>query len=282
MTANKTIYTVAGLPRSGSTLLMNILGQNPRFHVTPTSGILDVMSQIRTSWDKNQSFRAIDSTISNNKKLSVLQAVFQAYFDDVEEPVCIDKNRGWPAHLEMLEAVLGNRDKVKVLLTVRDLRDVLASFELLHRKTSALGQTPHEYGDPKRSRTAAGRMEIWVDQEQPVGRAYNAIRDAFTRGWQDCIHIIEYEHLTSNPKETLSKVYDFLGEAQFNHDFQNVEQLTFEDDQMHGYKDLHKIRQTVTPQKPKWSGVFDQTVRHEKVWEEVESTSQFWRAYSSK
>lgn len=36
----KKYYFISGLPRSGSTLLANILAQNPRFHATATSGIL--------------------------------------------------------------------------------------------------------------------------------------------------------------------------------------------------------------------------------------------------
>ena len=32
----KTIHFIAGMPRAGSTILGNILAQNPRFHVTPT------------------------------------------------------------------------------------------------------------------------------------------------------------------------------------------------------------------------------------------------------
>lgn len=33
----------SSLPRSGSTLFSNIVGQNPAFHVTPTSGLLDLL-----------------------------------------------------------------------------------------------------------------------------------------------------------------------------------------------------------------------------------------------
>jgi sulfotransferase len=33
---NKTIYFQSSLPRTGSTLLQNLIGQNPNFHVTPT------------------------------------------------------------------------------------------------------------------------------------------------------------------------------------------------------------------------------------------------------
>jgi hypothetical protein len=43
-------------------------------------------------------------------------------------------------------------------------------------------------------------------------------------------------------------VYRFLGEEPCAHDFNNVEQTTFEDDFVYGFKDLHIIRQKVEPQ----------------------------------
>ena len=43
----KTFHFISGLPRSGSSLLANVLAQNPRFCVSPTSGILDIMFMVR-------------------------------------------------------------------------------------------------------------------------------------------------------------------------------------------------------------------------------------------
>ncbi len=37
------VHFLGGLPRAGSTLLMNLLGQNPKFTVTPTSGLLELI-----------------------------------------------------------------------------------------------------------------------------------------------------------------------------------------------------------------------------------------------
>ena len=128
MNQNKTIYFLAGLPRSGSTLLANILAQHPHFHVTPTSGIVDMLVRVRNGWDENDAFRAMDRHISEQVKETVLKAMLQAYFSHVEQSVCIDKNRYWAEFLEMAAALVGGRDRVKVLVTVRDLRDVLASF----------------------------------------------------------------------------------------------------------------------------------------------------------
>ena len=40
-------HFISGLPRSGSTLLQNILSQNPRFYCSPTSGLFDLLYNAR-------------------------------------------------------------------------------------------------------------------------------------------------------------------------------------------------------------------------------------------
>ena len=39
------LFFVSGLPRAGSTILVNLLGQNPAHHVTPTSGMIELFIQ---------------------------------------------------------------------------------------------------------------------------------------------------------------------------------------------------------------------------------------------
>ena len=111
---NKTYHFVSGMPRAGSTLLMNILGQNPRFHVTATSGIVDVISAIRNGWDKVQEFQAVRD---EEGKLRVMRGILESFYANVEKPVLFDKSRGWLPVLEMAEAMLGH--PVKVLVPVR-------------------------------------------------------------------------------------------------------------------------------------------------------------------
>ena len=50
----------------------------------------------------------------------------------------------------------------------------------------------------------------------------------------------------------ISAIYEFLGEPLYNHNFDNVEQVTWEDDYMHGIPGLHKIRQKIELVKPNW------------------------------
>jgi sulfotransferase len=276
---NKRIYLLAGLPRSGSTLLANIMVQHPDIHVTPTSGILDMLVQVRNAWDLNEAFRAADRASNQAAKQRVLRAMFESYFAHSDRPVSIDKNRYWAEYLEMAAELVGGRDRVKVIVTVRDLRDVLASFERLYRTTSALGQVQTDPAAVVKFRTAQGRVETFLDAIQPVGRAYIAIRDALTRGWNDRMHFVDYDEFTRQPKRTLSGIYEFLGEKNHDHDFERVEQVTFEDDFVYGFKDLHRIRPQVKPQPPLWPQVFDESVFGSAAWKDVENAAAFWKAY---
>ncbi|MFM2357269.1 MAG: hypothetical protein RJA61_6 [Candidatus Parcubacteria bacterium] len=248
--SEKTFYFIAGLPRSGSTLLANIIAQNPRFHATSTSGIMDIMFGVRNTWDKLVEFQA---TPNDEAKIRVLRGILESYYADVEKPVVFDKCRGWLSLLEMAETVLGY--KAKVLVPVRDVRDVLASFEKLWRDTSRTGQVAQEGSNYFKFQTAQGRCDTWLGPDQPVGLAYNRITDALVRGFTDRMFFVDFDDLTGKPEQSMKAIYEFLGEEYFAHNFDHVEQVTWEDDAVHGFKGLHNIRSKVTPMVTQWPTV---------------------------
>lgn len=245
----KTLHFISGLPRSGSTLLCNLLAQNPRFHATTTSGILDVMLLVRNQWDKLPEFQA---TRNEAGKLRALTGILRGYHDEDEQPrpVVFDKSRGWLGFLEMAEAVLGR--KAKVLVCVRDVRDVLASFERLWRENTATRQFAQEQESYYKWQTVEGRCEVWMAPHHAVGTAYARVKDALARGFRDRMHFVEFDKLTGDPTDTMHAIYDFLGEDFFQHDFENVQQVTWEDDEMHGVPNLHTIRPKVCPVPSQW------------------------------
>ncbi len=237
---DKTIHFVAGLPRSGSTLLCNVLNQNPLFHATPTSGIIEIMLAIRNQWDNTVFFKAAPNPVG---KEAVLKGILQNYYATVDKPIIFDKNRGWLSYIEMLEFVLDT--PVKIICTVRDIVDVIASFEKLYRKHTHIWQFPQEKSNFSKWQTVEDRAGVWMDAEQPIGIAYNRLRDAFSRGHGDKIHLVEFDALTRTPDIAMKGIYDFLGMEYFSHDFNNVKQTTFEDDIEHGIPGLHDIRSKI-------------------------------------
>jgi sulfotransferase len=233
-------YFVSGLPRSGSTLLCNILAQNPKFHTTHTSGCLDILFGTRNAWDKLIEHQAHPD---KNALLRVQKAIIEAYYADVEKPVVIDKSRGWTAYVEFIEEVLSR--PIKILVPVRPIADVLASMEKLHRETSKVKQPPGEAENYFQMQTVAGRCEYWCDGRNVVGLAANRIKDCVQRGYRDRLHFVDFNKLTTRPEDTLSDIYAFLDEEPFKHNFNNVEQVTHEDDSLHGYVGLHTIKSKV-------------------------------------
>jgi len=178
-------------------------------------------------------------------KNAVIKQILPSYYSTVDRPVVFDKSRGWCAFIELAEYVLDR--EIKIIVPVRNIVDILASFEKLHRGQAHEWQFPQEKSHYFEWQTVEGRAGIWMRNDQPVGIAYNRIRDAISRGYSDRMHFVEFEHLTHQPALTMANLYEFLGEEPFAHDFKNVEQTTNENDDIHGIPGLHIIRKEVKP-----------------------------------
>lgn len=250
----KTIHLVSGLPRAGSTLLMNLLGQNPRFHVTPTSACSDVLFTLRNKWSE-----WIEHESSDMGKIEHLRrtqaAVLQTYHP-TDKPVVFDKGRGWISLMEMGEFVTGQ--PIKVIVPVRDPRAIFSSLEKIYRKKSASHQT-HVPADYLQAQTVAGRTEIEARIESPMGLAYSRVKDAVQRGFTDRMLFVRFKELTTDPQQVINDIYKFTGEEQFDHDFLKVEQITHEDDSVHG-ADLHTIRTKIEPVPNDWNTILGRDV----------------------
>jgi sulfotransferase len=244
-----------GMPRSGSTLLANILNQNPRFYASPTSGICPLMLQVNAAWPMIPELRA--SATSAVKSSVLLSMLHGAYLWQQDRPVVIDKSRGWVCAFEILESILGR--KPKILVTVRDLPSILASCEKLFRRELADPNSTARWGS--NMETLEGRLTFWTSADQLVGGAYNRIRDCVRRGHRASMHFVDFEALTNNPNQKMREIYDFLEEEPFEHDFHNVEQTTHEKDSEHGFVDLHTIRRTVRPVKLDYKEILGDAAR---------------------
>lgn len=232
---NRKIIPICGLPRSGSTLLCNILAQNPKFHTTPTSGCHDVLFGIKNNWSKLIEHKASKELgdIQNEKR--VLSSVLNSYHN-TDKQIIFDKGRGWTSMLEMLEFITDQ--KAKILVPVRDINEILASFENIYRSTIKHSQIE---GDYFQQQTVNGRCKNLLLNSSVLGLAYDRLKDCMQRGFSDRLYIVEFDQLTVNPENEMKKIYNFLELEKFEHNFSNVKQITFEDDSIHGM-DLHTIR----------------------------------------
>jgi sulfotransferase len=97
------------------------------------------------------------------------------------------------------------------------------------------------------SGTTTFKRAVMNLQTPPVGLALDRVAAIHQRGWHKKVLFIRYEDLTAQPKQTMQKVYTYLGVPEFAHDFSHVPQVTQEDDQAYGIPGLHAIRPKVQP-----------------------------------
>jgi sulfotransferase len=230
------IHYISGLPRSGSTLLTNVLLQNPKFATTATSSLLEFLLQVRDNWNKLEGHKVYPD---GQDKWSVIRSIMQNYHNTNKE-IIFDKNRGWTTHIEFIEKVTGKSPKI--IACVRNLEDICASFEKLFRKNRADGEIHGEFSNPK-MKTIDGRVEVWISDEGVVGRPYVSLMDTFQRGLGDRILIFPYEEWTAKPEMWFKRLYEFIGEEYYEHDFNNIEQTIRENDAGYGWgENLHELR----------------------------------------
>jgi sulfotransferase len=279
---NKIIHFLSGLPRSGSTLLSNILMQNPEFDVCSTSGLADVQIFHRNQWQNIVWHRAMDRIVQGVKRDAVSRAIFQAYHADSKSPVVFDKNRGWPAHAEFIAAHYS--ENFRMILTVRDIREVLASFEKLFRRTAKERQPPTEMAEYFATLTALDRALYLLRANQLVGAPVCMIQDIFGRGFgKNCI-LVDFDDLCKSPERVMQEIYEFLEKDYFPHDFKKVEQKTKEDDFVHGWTlDLHEIRPEVKPLSLQFDKVFGDTVISSSAWmQQINPVKNFWKTLKTR
>lgn len=268
------IHFVSGMPRSGSTLLMNLLAQNPRFGVTTTCGLFDLVRMVKVQWDKLHEFRAIPLSNSNELKLVTLKGMMNGFHSIAGKPIIFDKSRGWVSEIELLEDVLPKPPKI--LVCVRLLGDILASFEKKFRIAKRLGAVPQEEAHFPSFQTVEGRSTVLLGNNEIVGSAVNRIKDAIARGCSSHMYFVEFERFTKFPKVVMKEIYEFLGEDDFfEHNFEDIKQVTFEDDRVYGWGDLHTIRSAVRPVESDWEHVLSDISPNLK--QTIRASNIYWR-----
>ena len=230
------LYFIGGLPRSGSTLLTNILLQNPHLSTTATSSLLDFLLQVRDNWNKLEGHTVYPD---GQDKWNVIRAIINSYHK-TDKNIVFDKNRGWSSHIEFIEKATGR--KARIIACVRNLEDICTSFEKLYRKNRADGEIHGEFSNPQ-MKTLDGRVGVWTADEGVLGRPYVSLLDTIQRGLGDRILFFPYEEWTKDPVFWINKLYDFIGEPRYSHDFQNINQVIRENDAGYGWgPDLHEIK----------------------------------------
>jgi sulfotransferase len=242
----KKIHFLSGLPRACSTLVANLLAQNPRVHATATSPLHEI-GYIARKVFQTEEVKSMDPLEAEKLYYNYVRGGCGHAFDEItDRPVVVDKCRSWIGHLDQTFKVWPD---AKIIVPVRDIRGILTSME----KKRQQHPTPFngfEEANPANFTTIEKRVNGWLNSP-PVGIAIERLHEASKR-FGNKLHFIHSEDLTENPEQTMKKVWEYLGEEPFVHDFNNVEQYTHEHEIGFPYGD-HSIRSSVKPLEKEWN-----------------------------
>ena len=225
----KTLHFLSGIPRSGSTVLAAILNQNPMTHVSTTSGLVHALDGLANTWHSAGLLNENDP--QRTKLAQTMRGAIDAFYEDTDKPVVIDKSRGWPIG-QIMGAMTQVLDRQpKIIATVRSVPDCAASFIRIAKPTDL-----DEF-------MATGQL---MDH---LKAAYISLQNGYEYAPENFL-FVEYEDLLAEPKAQLARIHEFLGLPEFEYDFNNIDGSTVaeDDENLHGTIGMHEVKPVLAPQ----------------------------------
>ena len=234
----KTLYFVAGLPRSGSTMIINLLKQNPLIHGEAVSTLFNIFDLIHHSWNKYEPSQEYPNI---QAKLNCLKAVLNHYHDEHPRDIVFDKDRLWPTRIGLLEYIY--QKPVKMLIPVRNPAEILASFEKIRKDNPEYLTMADD--TLRETSSIPGRAYFFASPTGTMGLAYQALKDAVTMGYLDRLLFIDYNRFCNSPKSQMKRIYDFFELPSFEHNFKQIDQTEVYDGYAIKLPNLHKIKPSI-------------------------------------
>ena len=223
------LHFMSGVPRSGSTVLAAILNQNKQAHVSTTSGLVFALDALANVWHSQALLGENDK--ERTRLSQTMRAVIEAFYEDVEEPVIIDKGRGWPIPtiMQAMSQVIG--EKPKIIATVRSIPDCMASFVRIAK--------PDDLDEFIYSGVLSTHLKA----------AYISLQTGYAFA-PECFCLVEYDDLIADPKSQLDRIHAFLELPDFEYDFTAIDGTSVQEDdeEMHGYEGMHDIQPVLAKQ----------------------------------
>ena len=241
------------MPRACSTLLQNILAQDPDIHATGTDGSLELLYGAQVNATNDAAMEAMPEAVRLKAWRGFCRGGLMGYVAALSnKPHTCIKSRGIGVHYNWYTAFMG--EPIKVICMVRDLRSVLSSMEKIHRKNVEHARPIVNHAQMTGT-TTEKRVDIWLNS-QPVGLALERFWQMRLEGIDKQCLFVRAEDLASDPQTQMARIYQYLGLPEYQHDFDRVPQATVEDDSVYGLTpDLHKTRTKVEPLTPDYKDV---------------------------
>ena len=223
MEITKQVSFLAGMPRSGNTLLGSLINQNQKITVNAQSPVID-MVYIFSSMKEHLIFKNFPDHQSFD---NVFKNIFNNYYKHFTTTHIIDRGPwGTPGNLKALKQII---KKPKFIILYRPVLEVLASFIELEK--------------PKNISKRCFDLMNLQGTDGMIDKSLYSIHNILKER-EDFI-LIHYKDLINNPLQEIEKIYKFLGVPSESIKIDNFKQFKVNgvsyDDSVYSV-DYHKIR----------------------------------------
>jgi len=242
----KEFFFLAGMQRSGATIISQILNQNPDIWVSPASPLFRMMVT------QSQSHNELENIDYNRSAAidDVIATIPHAFYQDKSTKYIIDKNLNWTSPTGVEVICKDITKNIKIICPVRNVLDVLVSFDTI---INAHPDSKNNQMDEQVLATtfadkplADRRADFLMQHDKDVSLSLNFMKHALIPEYRHLFHFVDYDDFVNNPQEEINKIYEYLAIPQFNHEFKNVKDISgISEDSLTRIKHLHTIRPTV-------------------------------------
>lgn len=195
---------IAGLPRSGVSVLTALLNQNPRFLARIGTGAQPVFAELVAA---SSGDGVLATRLDGDQKVALWRgAVDAVYHDRPFGSVVFDANRDWLDHVDILARLY---PLCRFIVCLRNPASIVNSIVL---------SDDGDLSDAGLNTTIDGLMA----EDGAVGRQLAALRRALSSRHAERIFVLDYDRLADDPEDVLDVLYDFLREDEFTHDLTDL------------------------------------------------------------
>ncbi len=246
------LHYCLGLPRTCSSVIMNILNENPRIFTTGTCCMPYFIDCCQQRSGEVSEFISLDKDVLNKSYINFLRQGMRGWYEAMtDKPIVFSKSRLWSEWLPHTFTIDPNS---KYLVILRDLRDIICSFDSLLWKYPQVA-----YGDrenPFYQEPYEKRMEIYcTDGTSLLGRPLHVLPHLMevVQKNPNSFFLCRHEDFNEHPRETIQLIYRWLGEPHFEHNLDNIPEPDYKENDT-TYRSLvyHKTGTKLKKLEPRW------------------------------
>ena len=239
-------FMMAGLPRSGSTLLRSILNQNPTIYSGPISPSVELLYYTDKYFQESEMLLASPQPESCYNILSnIMDLFYEPILKKEGKSKVIEFNRAIPNNIERFRTYI--KEDVRIVCPVRSIPEILASFiSLIHRNSDKISFVDQYLIDKGIEVNDDNRCDYLMSDYGIVGQALFALAQSFRRNEQNVLKIVEYDDLVANTQQVMKEIYDFWGLENWEHSYENLENKYPENDLFqYNLEGMHTVGRTI-------------------------------------